>query len=113
MKNVVCFDVGGTFIKYAVINSDGNTLFKGKFPTPCNDCKVTIPKNMIKIVEGLKKDYELHSIGICTAGLIDSKNGVVITANNFKGYSGARLSEVVKKVPALTPLLKMTLMRLL
>jgi glucokinase len=97
MKNVVCFDVGGTFIKYAVINSDGDILRKGKFATPDHDCKSTIPENMIKIVEELKSDYKLHSIGICTAGLVDSKNGIVITANNFKGYSGARLSEAVKK----------------
>ncbi|GLC30882.1 ROK family protein [Clostridium omnivorum] len=97
MKNVVCFDVGGTFIKHAVINSDGEILCKGKFPTPDHDCKVTIPENMINIVEELKQKYELHSIGISTAGLIDSKNGVVIAANNFPGYNGARLAETVKK----------------
>lgn len=96
MKNVVCFDVGGTSIKYAVINSDGDILCKGRFSTPDHDCKFTIPENMIKIVEKLKADYELYSIGICTAGLIDSKNGVVITANNFSEYSGAKLSEALK-----------------
>ena len=97
MKNVVCFDVGGTFIKYAVINSFGEILCKGKFPTPEHNCKITIPEKMIEIIEELKKEYELHSVGICTAGLVDSKNGVVITANNFPEYSGARLAEAVKQ----------------
>lgn len=50
MKNVVCFDVGGTFIKYAVINSLGEILCKGKFPTPEHNCKITIPEKMIGII---------------------------------------------------------------
>jgi glucokinase len=97
MKNVVCFDVGGTFIKYAVINSAGEVLCKDKVPTPNHNCRVTIPENMIKIIKGLKEHYELSSVGICTAGLVDSKKGVVITAYNFHEYSGARLSEYVKQ----------------
>lgn len=97
MKNVVCFDVGGTLIKYAVINSEGEILCKEKVPTPNHNCRVTIPENMIKIIEGLKEHYELNSVGICTAGLVDSKEGVVITAYNFHEYSGARLSEYVKQ----------------
>jgi len=97
MKNVVCFDVGGTFIKYAVINSEGKILFKDKFPTPNYNCRETIPENMINKIEEIRGSYELHAVGICTAGLVDSKNGVVIAANNFPEYSGTRLSEAVKK----------------
>lgn len=97
MKNVVCFDVGGTFIKYAVINSEGEILCKNKFPTPNYNCRETIPENMIKKIKELRGSFALHSVGICTAGLVDSKDGVVIMANNFPGYSGARLSEAVKK----------------
>ena len=97
MKNVACFDVGGTFIKYAVINSEGEILFKDKFPTPIFNCKETIPENMIRKIEELSGNFQLHAVGICTAGLVDSKNGIVTMANNFPGYSGARLSEAVKK----------------
>jgi glucokinase len=97
MKHVVCFDVGGTFIKYAVINSSGEILFKDKVYTPDHNCRVTIPKNMITIIESLKKHYKLNSVGISTAGLVDSKNGVVTNATNFHEYSGARLSEVVNQ----------------
>lgn len=97
MKNVVCFDVGGTFIKFAVINEEGKILFKNKFPTPNYDCKVTIPENMIERIVQLQKQFEIHSVGICTAGVVDSKSGIVLTASNFKGYDGARLSEYIKK----------------
>lgn len=97
MKNVVCFDVGGTFIKFAVINEEGKILFKNKFPTPSYDCKVTIPENMIEKIEQLQRQFEIHSVGICTAGVVDSKSGIVLTASNFKDYDGARLSEYIKK----------------
>jgi glucokinase len=97
LKNVICFDVGGTSIKYAVINSEGDILFKSRFPTPDNNCSKTIPENMIIKINELRKKFEIHSVGICTAGLIDSENGVVISANNFPGYSGTRLAESIKE----------------
>lgn len=96
MKNVVCFDVGGTFIKYAVINSEGEILFKSGFETPKHNCKITVPENMVIKIKELLKEFEIDSVGICTAGLVDSENGIVIMANNLPGYSGARLSEYIK-----------------
>ncbi len=97
MKNVACFDIGGTFIKYAVINSEGEILCKDKIPTPNYNCRESIPESLIVIIEVLKKHYKLDGVGICTAGLVDSKNGVITAAYNFHEYSGARLSEVVKQ----------------
>lgn len=97
MKNVVCFDVGGTFIKYAIINSDGKILLKDKFPTPRYNCKVSIPEEMMKIIENLRGQFSIDSVGICTAGLVDSKNGVVTVAYNFHEYSGARLAETIEQ----------------
>ncbi len=95
MKNIACYDIGGTFIKYAIINSEGELLKKGKLDTPSYNCRITIPESIIKTTESLKKQFEIDSIGICTAGLVDSKNGIVTAAYNFHEYSGARLSETI------------------
>jgi glucokinase len=97
MKNIACYDIGGTFIKYAIINSEGELLKKGKFDTPSYNCRITIPESIIKTTESLKKQFEIDSVGICTAGLVDSKNGVVTAAYNFHEYSGARLSETIER----------------
>lgn len=97
MKNIACFDVGGTFIKYAVINSGGDILCKDKIPTPGYNCRVTIPEGIIRVIDRLKEQYNLHAVGISTAGLVDSKEGVITAAYNLHEYSGTRLSETVKE----------------
>lgn len=98
MKNIACFDVGGTFIKYAVINSDGNVLVKGKFVSPLEDCRETIPNCISIKVRELQREYQLSSIGISTAGQVDSEKGEIIFAtDNLPGYTGAKLSEKIFK----------------
>jgi len=93
MKNVVCFDIGGTSIKYAVINSQGEILFKDKFPTPKVNCNKTIPNKIVEKIVDLSKDFVLNSVGISTAGIIDSEKGIVVRADNFVGYSGTPLRD--------------------
>jgi glucokinase len=106
MKNIVCFDVGGTTIKYAVINSHGEILFKSKFSTPRENCRRAIPENMIIKINELRKDFEIFSVGICTAGFIDSEKGIVISASNFKDYDGTRFSEIIKEKTGLNTFLE-------
>ena len=36
MKNYISFDVGGTDVKYAVINEEGNILRKDSYKSPDN-----------------------------------------------------------------------------
>lgn len=93
MKNVICFDIGGTSIKYAVINSKGEILVKDKFPTPKKNCRETIPSKIVEIINNKSKDFIISSVGISTAGIIDSENGIVVRADNFQGYSGTPLRE--------------------
>lgn len=98
MKNVACFDVGGTFIKYAVINDAGDILFKDKFKTPDSNCRETVPAAISQKVVELKKDFEIYRIGISTAGQVDSEKGEIIFAtDNLPGYTGAKLSRDIEK----------------
>lgn len=93
MKNAACFDVGGTFIKYAVINDAGDIIFKGKFATPDSNCKETIPDAISQRVMELKERFEIYRVGISTAGQVDSEKGeIVFATDNLPGYTGAKLS---------------------
>ncbi|SHJ97909.1 ROK family protein [Paramaledivibacter caminithermalis] len=97
MKKVACFDVGGTFIKYGVVDEQGQILTKSKIHTPNNDCKKEIPKIIIQKINELDKYYSIDSVGISTAGKVDSKKGEIIFASeNLPGYTGTKLSEEVK-----------------
>ncbi|WP_086348005.1 ROK family protein [Candidatus Enterococcus clewellii] len=69
------FDIGGTFVKYAILDKSGNIFIQGKFPTPpssLNDLLV----EMYTIIERYE-EYEVRGISICCPGVVDSYQGVV------------------------------------
>ncbi len=71
-------DVGGTFIKYAAMESDGTILHQGRIPTP-----YTTPENYLDTLVSLADGpYE----GICLAapGFIDTENGVCVSGGSLE-----------------------------
>ena len=98
MKNIACFDVGGTFIKYALINSEGKIILKNKFHSPKENCRENIPMEMVNKIKEFQKQYNVDKVGISTAGQVDSKKGEVVFASaNLPEYTGAKLAEYIKR----------------
>lgn len=97
MKNIACFDIGGTSIKYAVLNESAQILFKDKFPTPKIRCSENIPYKIIEVINYFAKTYDINSVGISSAGIIDSNKGIVVRADNFHEFSGTPICEIIKK----------------
>lgn len=91
--NVACFDIGGTFVKYSVINQKGEILFRDKLPTPNKDGKTEIPRLLTDKIKDMSLYFKIDSVGISTAGQVDSQKGEIIFAtDNIPGYTGAKLS---------------------
>ncbi|MGM9974890.1 MAG: ROK family protein [Clostridiaceae bacterium] len=98
MVNIACFDVGGTFIKFAVITIDGEILTKNKFPSPTENCRIAVPEGIIGKAKELMKEYEIAAVAISTAGVVDSQEGSIIFAtDNLPGYTGARLKASIEE----------------
>lgn len=98
MQNAVCFDIGGTFIKYGIVSESGDVLYKSKFPTPKSNCRVNVPFKLCRVINELKTDYSFDRIGISTAGQVDSDEGKIIFASdNLPDYTGLELSKVLKQ----------------
>ena len=95
--SICCFDIGGTSIKYGVVNTEGVILKKGNFPTPTKNCKKTVPEKLIEYTNELTKDHEIESVGVSTAGYVDNVKGVVTFNLNLPDYSGCKIAELVKK----------------
>lgn len=99
MKNIG-IDIGGTFIKSAIVDEKGKILISSKTPTP-KDGRM-IPSLVAKIsremAQKLGVDFEkINSIGIGTTGVCDSKNGIVVSSANIENYSDLHICEFVKK----------------
>lgn len=102
MKNkYIIFDIGGTFIKYAVVDSDYKILLKDKFPFDAinENCKVKMIKLIGEKAIELKKDYEnVVGIGVSTAGDVDPNTTTIIgSVPNHKNYKGVNFKKELSK----------------
>ena len=89
-------DLGGTFIKGAIIDSEGNLLIKDKIPTKKERPYTEIAKDMCNLVSTLanKVGVKIEAVGLGSPGAIDSANGVVIYNNNI----GWKKVEIYKEI---------------
>ena len=94
--NILSFDIGGTSIKYGVVEKSGIIVQKDSVKTPVADCKNAIPDLIINIFQELSRDHKISAIGISTAGLIDSDKGIVTLSANLPGYTGCKLKEKIE-----------------
>lgn len=95
MKNFLTFDIGGTEIKYGVINENFEILFKDKFPSKGKLGGHLILDDIIEKANALMS-YEPHGIAISSAGVINSETGEVLSAtDSIKNYIGMNIIEYV------------------
>lgn len=96
--HAIGIDLGGTFVKYALVSQTGDILFDGKLPIGGNatreDTLETIQNSIQQVVdEATKKGIELKGIGIGTPGLVD--NGVVLGgADNLDRWENIDLATI-------------------
>lgn len=85
MKKYLVFDIGGTFIKYALMNEETEILEKDKVPTPYYEdhTKEDFYQVMDTVVEKCRDQIE--GIAISMPGMLDNQNGHCVTAGML-GY---------------------------
>ena len=88
MKHYFGIDLGGTFIKGAIVNEDGKIVIKDKAPTEAEKGPDKVVENIAALCatllekSGMKKE-DITAIGMGVPGMIDGKEGVVVTSNNL------------------------------
>ncbi len=92
------FDIGGTNIKFGVVNEKGQILEKAKVPTPKEE--VEFLSLLTKITDDFKARYSLDGIGISAPGVVSS-DGVMTTFGALQSMYGLPLRE---KLSGLTQL---------
>ena len=100
MKQYISIDIGGTAIKYGVIDENAQILIKKSMETEAFKGGPEILKKAIGIVEKLMKETKLEISGICisTAGMVDIEKGSIFySAPLIPNYAGTQFKEVWKK----------------
>lgn len=99
MRHFIALDIGGTDIKYSIIDEGVKIAFKSSCST---DVHAGIP-NLVSKAEGvvyilLNKGHDISGIGISTAGIENPETGKIIHAGStIPGYKGTNLKEVLEK----------------
>lgn len=97
-NRIVGIDFGATFIKFGLLDLNGNILKKGYFSTKAHISKHSLISGIIAearlISAGLRK--RLLGVGIGVPGQVDYKKGVIYNLTNVKGWRDVHLRDIVK-----------------
>lgn len=95
MKKILCMDWGGTFMKYALMDEEGKILSSSKVKSPGKgDSKEVLLSCLDKIVYSFE---DIDGIAISSAGVIDSKNGVIEAIGIFPYLNGCAVCEELQE----------------
>jgi len=93
-------DVGGTNIKYGVVQNglDNKIIYKNSIITEVVKGKEFVIRKIVSIIERCKQNYDIKSIGIGIAGLVDSASGIIFESPNFPDWKDINLKNELKVV---------------
>ncbi|GIN41861.1 ROK family protein [Heyndrickxia oleronia] len=94
MKAYMVFDIGGTYIKYAVMDKEGKKLEKGKFPTPTEGLEVFL-QEISNVVKEYSNSYNLQGIAVSSPGAVDVNTGYIGGASAIPFIHGVCMSRLL------------------
>ncbi|TVY02989.1 ROK family protein [Cohnella terricola] len=90
-------DLGGTKILALILDENGTVLKKTEAATHAQEGADAVIGRMIELIrEGLDESYQLASIGVATAGTLNSGEGVVAYASNL-GWTNVPLGTKLRE----------------
>lgn len=103
---VIGIDIGGTAVKYGLLEEDGKLLESGEFPTEAGKGIENLFENMCKVIDKyMSKD--ILGIAVSGTGQIDGSIGKVIGGNPIiPGWIGTNLVERLEKKYSLPAVLE-------
>lgn len=81
MRQFLVYDLGGTLIKYALMNEEGNVIEQGKVPA-ATDSLDHLLDVLSKVASGYKDRFE--GVAVSMPGRIDTRNGFAFTGGAFR-----------------------------
>lgn len=101
-KYAIGIDLGGTSVKYALIDNEGVFHFQGKLPSKADESAEAVIGQLVKAVNEVKdfaqtQCYTIEGIGIGTPGIVDGTNRIVLGgAENIQGWENIRLADRIE-----------------
>lgn len=93
----LCIDIGGTNIKYGVLNYNGDILMKNTSPTPKENYNKLI-EAIITIYNDVKKEYSnIRGIALAVPAATDNVSGMIMSPGSLGFIEGKNIKESLEK----------------
>ncbi|HIR88092.1 MAG TPA: ROK family protein [Candidatus Fimimorpha faecalis] len=97
MKQYICIDVGGTSIKYGILEQSGRFLDTSEIPTEAHLGGPAIIEKMKSIIREYLSSYTPDGICVSTAGMVDCEKGsITYAAPLIPNYTGTPIREILE-----------------
>ena len=102
-ETVIAGDLGGTNLRAAIVDAEGNILLRRQVTTPETATKDEITAVLVELFRGVAESAREPPRGLCvaTAGLVDADHGRVLLAANIPGFRDIVLTGPLQKALAL------------
>ncbi len=100
MKQYLVYDIGGTFIKYALMNEESQMIEQGKVPSPLENMEGLLDA-LAGVAEKFKGQFEGAAVSM--PGRIDTEKGIAYTGGAFRFIRNAEMGRLIEErlgVPA-------------
>ncbi len=91
------FDIGGTYIKCAVMDDSGAIAEKSKTRTPLDATAESFAELLAGIWQEKKKSYSIDGISLSLPGQVDVENGIIYGGGALKFLDRAPLASLVSE----------------
>lgn len=95
MKTYLAIDLGGTFLKYALVEENGSYHHQGKVPTP--NCIEDLWTALADLSQKAKAICPIEGMAISAPGAVDSKTGIIGGASALPYIHGPNFKEEIMK----------------
>lgn len=97
MRKFIGIDLGGTNVRVALIDEDGNILEDVIRPSLANEGPQIVLDNVVEMLKTI--DYKsAESIGIGIPGPIDTKGGFASLSSNLKDFAGFKVRDYLENI---------------
>lgn len=96
-KRVIGIDVGGTNLRGALVDQNGEILRRKKIASEAHDGIEAVVENLVSLIKKLGEGESPAGVGFGIPAIIDSKNGVITQAPNISKAENYPIREVLKR----------------
>ena len=109
-RYAIGIDLGGTSVKYALIDNEGVFHFQGRIPSKADVSADAVVGQILYAINEVKayaasEGFVIDGIGIGTPGIVDSTSRIVMGgAENIQGWVNVHLADIIEKETGLSVL---------